>query len=181
MGSIGGGRCSRAHKRFWLGATVAGGLAAAVLCLGMAGAQDLPPDPALLEKLGILVTQKGLDTRNNRLDEIVGRLAMACSTEPPLDTRPCPGEKRLLTFLRELPPDQDAIARELEALGTTCRKEGTRLDCFYERHVHYDAWAWGHDGPVGSGDETYRITFMVTAQGGELQYGIDYHLLPDRK
>jgi hypothetical protein len=127
-----------------------------------------------------LITQKGLDP-NNRLDTLVGRLAMACSTEPPLDTRPCPGEKRLLTFLRELPPDQDAIARELEALGTTCRKEGTRLDCFYERHVHLDAWAWGHDGPVGSGDETYRITFTVTKQGDELQYGIDYHLLANPK
>jgi hypothetical protein len=173
-------RSSGARKGARLAAALGGAIAGLLLSVGIVGAEEKFPDPALLEKLGILITQKGLDP-NNRLDTLVGRLAMACSTEPPLDTRPCPGEKRLLTFLRELPPDQDAIARELEALGTTCRKEGTRLDCFYERHVHSDAWAWGHDGPVGSGDETYRITFTVTKQGDELQYGVDYHLLPDLK
>ena len=163
MASVGDDRTPRAHKRPLLGLVLPGAMAGLLLSIGVASAQEKFPDPALLEKLGILVTQKGLDP-NNRLD-----------------TRPCPGEKRLLTFLRELPPDQDAIARELEALGTSCRKEGTRLDCFYERHVHSDAWAWGHDGPVGSGDETYRITFTVTKQGDELQYGIDYHLLADPK
>jgi hypothetical protein len=180
MASVGDDRAPRAHKRLLLGLVPPGAMAGLLLSIGVASAQEKFPDPALLEKLGILVTQKGLDP-NNRLDTLVGRLAMACSTEPPLDTRPCPGEKRLLTFLRELPPDQDAIARELEALGTSCRKQGIRLDCFYERHVHSDAWAWGHDGPVGSGDETYRITFTVTKQGDELQYGIDYHLLADPK
>jgi hypothetical protein len=167
-----------AQQRFWLGATLAGGLAAVALCLGIARAQDEPPDPALLEKLGIMTTQKGLDTANNPLDAIVASLAAACSTEPPLDTRPCPGEKRLLSFLRRLPPDQDAIARVLEALETTCRKEGARLDCFYERHVHHAGWAWGYDGPVASGDEIYWITFTITKQGDELHYGIDYHFLP---
>jgi hypothetical protein len=167
----------RAHKLFRLGATLASGTAAAVLCLGIARAQDVPPNPALLEKYGIMTTERGLDP-DNPLDTLVRQLAMACSTEPPLDTRPCPGEKRILSFLRRLPPDQDAIARMLEALETTCRKEGPRLDCFYERRVHYAGWAWGHDGPVGSGDQIYRVTFTVTKVGDELEYGVDYHLLP---
>jgi hypothetical protein len=174
---IGGGRSSRAHTRFWLGAGLAGGMAAAVLCLGMARAQDVPPDPALLERLGIMTTQRGLDTADNPLDAIIASLSAACSTEPPFDLRPCPGEERLLSFLRRLAPDQDELARMLEALETTCRKEGARLDCFYERHVHRAGWAWGHDGPVASGDETYRVTFTITKQGDKLQYGIDYHFL----
>jgi hypothetical protein len=178
MTLIGSRRSSRAHNRFWFGATLAGGMAAAIFCLDMASAQDVPPDPALLERLGIMMTHTGLDTANNPLDAIVASLAVACSTEPPIDTRPCPGEKRLLSFLRRLAPDQDALARILEALETTCRKEGARLDCFYERRVHHAGWAWGYDGPVGSGDEIYRITFTITKQGDELHYGIDYHFLP---
>jgi hypothetical protein len=170
----------RAHKRHLLAFALAGAMAGLALSIAVATAQEKFPNPALLEKLGLLVTQKGLDP-DNPLDSLVGRLAMSCSTEPPLDTRPCPGEKRILDFLRRLPPDQDAIARMLEALETTCRKEGPRLDCFYERHVHHDAWAWGHDGPVGSGDSTYRVTFTVTKQGDEMQYAIDYHLLYDTK
>jgi hypothetical protein len=178
MRLIGGGRPSRAHKLFWLGATLAGGMAAAVVCLGMARAQDMPPDPALLERLGIMTTRTGLDTANNPLDAIVVGIAVACSTEPPFDTRPCPGEKRLLSFLGRLPPDQDTVARILEALETTCHKEGPRLDCFYERRVHTAAWAWGYDGPVGSGDEIYRVTLTVIRQGDQLQYGVDYHFIP---
>jgi hypothetical protein len=169
--------CSSAHRRRRFGALLAGALAGATLCPAVGWTQEKSPDPALLEKLGILMTQKGLDTRNNRLDALVGRLAVACSTEPPLDTRPCPGAKDLLIFLRELPPDLGAIGRELEALGTTCRKQEARIDCFYERHVHYESWAWGYDGPVGSGDEIYRLTFTVTKLGDELQYGVDYHFL----
>ena len=61
---IGGSRSSRAHNRFCLGATLAGGMAAAMLCFGMARAQDVPPDPALLERLGIMMTHSGLDTAN---------------------------------------------------------------------------------------------------------------------
>jgi len=180
MAAIRDERTSRTRNSHWLAKAMAGAMAGLVLSVGIAGAQEKFPNPALLEKLGVLVTQKGLD-RDNPLDSLVGKLAMACSTEPPFDTRPCPGEKRILTFLRALPPDQDTIARMLEALETTCRKEGPRLDCFYERHVHYDAWAWGYDGPVGSGDNTYRVTFTVTKQGDELQYGVDYHLLTDPK
>ena len=156
----------------------ASGVAAVLLGVGIAGAQDVPPDPALLERLGIMGTRTGLDTANNPLDAIAASLAAACSTEPPFDTRPCPGEERFLSFLRRLAPDQDALARMLEALETTCRKEGTRLECFYERHVHHAGWAWGYDGPVASGDEIYRITFTITKQGDELHYGIDYHFLP---
>jgi hypothetical protein len=178
MRLIGSGRSPRARKRFWLGAALAGGMAAAVLCLGMARGQDVPPDPALLERLGIMWTQTGLDMADNPLDAIVAGLAAACSTEPPFDFRPCPGEERLLSFLRRLPPDQDALARMLEALETTCRKEGARLDCFYERHVHQAGWAWGHDGPVASGDVIYRVTLTITKQGDELHYGVDYHFLP---
>jgi hypothetical protein len=156
-------------------------MAVAVLCLGMARAQDLPPDPALLERLGIMTTQRGLDTANNPLDAIVNSLSAACSTEPPFDFRPCPGEERFLSFLRRLPLDQDEIARILEALETTCRKEGTRLDCFYERRVHRAGWAWGHDGPVASGDEIYRVVLTVIMQGDQLQYGVDYHFFPAPK
>jgi hypothetical protein len=162
----------------WRRVVRASGVAAVVLGVGIACAQDVPPDPALLERLGIMMTQTGLDTAYNPLDAIVFSLSAACSTEPPFDTRPCPGEGRLLSFLRQLPPDQDALARILEALETTCRKEGARLECFYERHVHYAGWAWGYDGPVGSGDEIYRITFTITKQGDELHYDIDYHFLP---
>jgi hypothetical protein len=180
MDAIHDGHPSHIHKNYWLGKALGGAIAGLVLSVGISGAQDRFPNPALLEELGILMTHKGLDP-DNPLDTLVGSLAMACSTEPPLDTRPCPGEESILSFLRGLPPDQDAIARVLEALETTCRKEGPRLDCFYERHVHHDAWAWGHDGPVGSGDSTYRVTFTVTKQSDELHYAIDYHLLHDPK
>jgi len=169
---------SRVHKRRLLRTTLAGGVAGLVLSIGIGRAQETPPDPALLEKLGIMMTDTGLDTENNPLDALVASLAAACSTEPPIDTRPCPGEKRLLSFLQGLPPDQDTIARILEALETTCRIEGPRLDCFYERRVHHAGWAWGHDGPVASGDEIYRVTLTVIRQGDQLQYGVDYHLLP---
>jgi hypothetical protein len=167
MISIGGGRSSIGHRRFRSGAALAG----IVLGIGMVRAQDVPPNPALLEKLGIMTTQKGLDIGDNPLDAIVDRLAAVCITEPPLDTRPCPGEKRLLSFLQRLPQDQDEIARMLEALETTCRKEGTGLDCFYERRVHKAGWAWGYDGPVGSGDEIYRVTITITAKDDKLDYG----------
>jgi hypothetical protein len=177
MASLGDDRSRRVHKRHLL-ATTLGVVMAAVLCLGMARAQDVPPDPALLERLGIMTTQTGLDTANNPLDAMVASLSVACSTEPPFDFRPCPGEERLLSFLRRLPPDQDALARMLEALETTCRKEGRRLDCFYERRVHRAGWAWGHDGPVASGDEIYRVTLTVIRQGDQLQYSVDYHFLP---
>lgn len=176
--SIGDSRCFGAQERHWLGATLGAGMAATVLCLGTASAQDVPPDPALLERLGIMGTPTGLDTENNPLDALVASLAAACSTESPMDTRPCPGEKRLLSFLQRLPGDQDALARMLDALETTCRKEAQRLDCLYERHVHHAGWAWGYDGPVASGDEIYRITFTITKQGDDLHYGIDYHFLP---
>ena len=172
------GRAACARKIFWWGAELIVGTAAAVLCLGIASAQDVPPDPALLERLGIMGTRTGLDTENNPLDALVASLAAACSTEPPMDTRPCPGEKRLLSFLQRLPGDQDALARMLEALETTCHKEGARLDCFYERHVHHAGWAWGYDGPVASGDEIYRVRFTITKQNDELHYGIDYRFIP---
>src|ERR1043166_8832866 len=148
MDSFDGDRCLRVHLHYLLGTAVAGAMGAAVLCFGIARAQDVPPDSALLEKLGIMTTQTGLDTANNPLDAIVASLAAACSTEPPLDTRPCPGEKRLLSFLRRLSPDQDELARILEALETTCHKEGPRLDCFYERHVFTT--------PAGPGATTIR-------------------------
>jgi hypothetical protein len=166
--------CPRVYARY----LVAAGMTSAVLCLGMARAQDVPPDPALLERLGIMTTRTGLDTANNPLDAIVHSIAVACSTEPPMDTRPCPGEKRLLSFLQRLSPDQDELARMLEALETTCRKEGPRLDCFYERRVHSAGWAWGYDGPMGSGDDIYRVTLTVIRQGDQLQYSVDYHFLP---
>ena len=178
MASFRDERPPRARRRQLLRLALAGTTAGLVLSVGVASAQEKPPDPALLKKLGILMRDRGLDIAHNRLDALVGSLAKACSTEPPLDTRPCPGEKKLLIFLRELPPDLGAIARELEALGTSCRKQEARIDCFYERHVHHEGWAWGYDGPVGSGDEIYRFTFTVTKSGDELQYGVDYHLLP---
>jgi hypothetical protein len=51
---------SRARKRFWWQAALAGGMAAAVLCLGMARAQDIPPDPRVLERGGTCVRSKGI-------------------------------------------------------------------------------------------------------------------------
>ena len=75
------------------------------------------------------------------------------------------------------------------------REEGSRavrrllasfLAVFFKEFLHIvrqspDGFAWGYDGPVGSGDNTYRVTFTVTKKGDELHYGIDYHLLTDPK
>jgi len=170
-----GGRASRARKRFWAEAALAGGMAAAVLCLGTARAQDIPPDPRVLERGGPVFVQRGLDARNNRLDRMVATSGPACLPDSPLQTRPCIIETELLSFLRALAPDQDSIARELEALGATCRKHEGRLDCLYERHVRTTAWAQGHDGPVAVTNELYRIIFTVKTKGDQLDYSVEFH------
>jgi hypothetical protein len=153
---------------------LAGACAGAAVYLDIAQAQEPAPDPRVLEQLGILTIVTGLDARNNRIDALLSKFGTACSTEPPMDTRPCPIERRLSAFLRELPPDQDAIARELGLLGASCRKEAGRLDCLYERHVHYTGWVAGHDGPAGLSDDVFRITFTVTDDNGALDYGLEF-------
>jgi hypothetical protein len=173
--SLIGGRSSRARKRFWLEAALAGGMAAAVLCTGIGRAQDVPPDPRLLERLGVLFVERGLDARNNRLDRLVATYGPSCLPDTPLQTRPCAIDRELLSFLRALAPDQDSIARELEALGATCRKHEGRLDCLYERHVRTTAWAQGHDGPVAVTNELYRIIFTVKTKGDQLDYSVEFH------
>jgi hypothetical protein len=127
-----------------------------------------------LEELGILAIVTGLDARNNQIDALISKFGTACSTEPPWDTRPCPIETSLWAFLRSLPPNQDVIATELAALGAACRKELARLDCVYERHVHYVGWVAGHDGPAGTSDDFFRITFIVTSNAGVLEYGVEF-------
>ena len=167
-------RSPRARTRLWSGAALASGVAAA-LCLDMARAQELAPDPRVLERLGTLMIERGLDALNNRLDRLVAIYGPACLPDSPLQTRPCAIDRELLSFLRALPHDQDLIARELEALGTTCRMQEGRLDCLYERRVHTTAWAWGHDGPVSILDELYRIIFTVKSGGDQLYYSVEYH------
>jgi hypothetical protein len=137
-------------------------------------AEDMPPDPRLLEELGILTIVTGLDARNNQIDALISKLGTACSTEPPWDTRPCAIETSLWAFLRALPATQDAIATELASLGAACRKELARLDCVYERHVHYVGWVAGHDGPAATSDDFFRITFTVTGSNGVLDYGVEF-------
>src|ERR1043166_6763648 len=102
-----GGRASRARKRFWAEAALAGGMAAAVLWLRTAPAQQLPPAPRVLERGGPVFIQRGLDVRNNRLDRMVATSGPACLPDTPLQTRPCIIETDLLSFLRALAPDQD--------------------------------------------------------------------------
>ena len=135
------------------------------------------PDPRLLEKLGILTTINGLDARNNPIDALLSKFGTACSTEPPLDTRPCPIESDLLAFLRGLPANQQVIAKELGALGASCHKTSYRLDCVYERQVHYVGWVAGHDGPAGISDDFFRITFRIMGKDGALGYGLEFRRL----
>jgi hypothetical protein len=166
---------SRARKRFWWQAALAGGMAAAVLCLGMARAQDIPPDPRVLERGGPVFVQRGFDRRNNRLDRLVAISGPACLPDSPLQVRPCIVETELMSFLRALPADEDLIAHELGGLGATCRKHEGRLDCLYERHVRTTAWAQGHDGPVSVTNELYRIIFTVKSGGDQLDYSVEFH------
>jgi hypothetical protein len=161
-------------KHRLLGAVLAGICAAATLQLNIARAQEPAPRPNLLDELGILTVVTGLDARNNPIDALLSKLGTACSTEPPWDTRPCPIEASLWTFLRSLPPSQDAIARELVSMGAACRKESARLDCVYERHVHYTGWVAGYDGPAGTSDDFFRITFTVTDKDNALGYGVEF-------
>ena len=165
--------CVRKRHRF--GALLVLICAAAALLFDSARAQERPPDPRLLDQLGVLTVITGLDARNNQIDALLSKFGTACSTEPPWDTRPCPIEVNLWAFLRSLPPSQDAIAAELVALGATCRKELARLDCVYERHVHYVGWVAGHDGPAGTSDDFFRITFTVTGADNALGYGVEFH------
>lgn len=139
-----------------------------------AKAEDTPPDPRVLEELGILTIVTGLDARNNQIDALISKFGTSCSTEPPWDMRPCAIETSLWAFLRSLPATQDAIATELASLGAACRRELTRLDCVYERHVHYVGWVAGHDGPAATSDEFFRITFTVTGNNGVLDYGVEF-------
>ena len=176
-----GARSSRARRRFCSQPALAGAMAAAVLCLGTARAQDIPPDPRVLERGGPVFVQRGFDRRNNRLDRMVATSGPACLPDTPLQTRPCIIETELLSFLRALAPDQDSIARELEALGATCRKHEGRFDCLYERHVRTTAWAQGHDGPVAVTNELYRIIFTVKTKGDRLDYSVEFHRTHDPK
>jgi hypothetical protein len=129
----------------------------------------------LLEELGILTVVTGLDAQNNQLDAIISKFGTACSTEPPWDTRPCAIEVSLWAFLRSLGASQDAIARELVALGASCRKELSRLDCVYERHVHYVGWVAGHNGPAGTSDDFFRIIFTAVAgKDNALDSGVEF-------
>lgn len=162
----------RKHRR-WGALLVLIGAAGALL-FHSARAQETPPDPRLLNELGILTVVTGLDARNNQIDALLRKSGTACSTEPPWDTRPCPIEVSLWAFLRSLPPNQDAIAAELVALGAACRKESARLDCVYERHVHYVGWVAGHDGPAGTSDDFFRITFTVSGDDNALDYGVEF-------
>jgi hypothetical protein len=148
--------------------------AAAALVSYSARAQETPPDPRLLNELGIMTVVTGLDARNNQIDALLSKFGTSCSTEPPWDTRPCAIEKELWAFLRSLPASQDAIATKLAGLGAACRKELARLDCVYERHAHYVGWVAGYDGPAGTSDDFFRITFTVTNSNGVLDYGVEF-------
>jgi len=121
-----------------------------------------------------MIVRRGLDIRNNPIDALVDRFGFSCVTEPGLDLRPCTIESKLLSFLHELAPDQDSIARDLSVLGARCRKEDTRLDCLYERQVHSAGWAWGYDRPMGTADELFRITFTVDRKGDAMNYSVDF-------
>ena len=162
------------RKRCLLGVLLVFACTAAALRFDGARAQETPPDTRLLDELGILTVVTGLDARNNQIDALISKFGTACSTEPPWDTRPCPIEKKLWAFLRGLPPSQGAIAAELVALGATCRKELARLECVYERHVHYVGWVAGHDGPAGTSDDFFRITFTASGDDSLLEYGVEF-------
>jgi hypothetical protein len=87
----------------WCRVMLVGARAGAALCVDIAQAQEPAPDPRLLEQLGILTSQRRLDPRNNRLDALVSQFGSACTTDPRPDTRPCPFERRLLTFRPRIP------------------------------------------------------------------------------
>ena len=164
--------CVRKHRG--LGVLLVLACAAAMLVFREVWAQETPPDPRLLEELGILTVVTGLDARNNQIDALISKFGTSCMTEPPWDMRPCAIEVSLWAFLRSLPPSQDGIATELVSLGAVCRKELARLDCVYERHVHYVGWVAGHDGPAGISDDFFRITFTVAVKDSRLDYAVEF-------
>src|SRR5215510_16476057 len=99
MTQSGSDRFSRAQKCLQFGAALAGSILAALLCLGTARAQDIPPDPRVLERGGPVFIQRGLDARNNRLDRLVATSGPAFLPDSPLQVRPCIIETELLSFL----------------------------------------------------------------------------------
>ena len=164
--------CVRKRHRF--GALLVLICTAGALLSHGARAQETPPDPRLLDQLGVLTVVTGLDARNNQIDALISKFGTSCMTEPPWDMRPCAIEVSLWAFLRSLPPSQDGIATELVSLGAVCRKELARLDCVYERHVHYVGWVAGHDGPAGISDDFFRITFTVAVKDSRLDYAVEF-------
>jgi len=152
-------------------AALAAAMAASALAIGTARTQERAPDPDLLNQLGIMTMTSGLDPQHNKIDAILGRFGFSCLTEGPLGSPCWRTEARLADLLREFPADLDDIARELGALGATCGKQESRLECWYERRVVSTGWAAGYSGPLGRGEDLFRVEFTVTANGPSLDYG----------
>jgi hypothetical protein len=115
----------------------------------------------------IYTAGKGLDVENNKIDQLIRTFGWVCVHIPNIP-RACRIESELITFLKSLPPNRAAIARELIALGAVCEHREERLDCVFERHVDNAAWTAGSSLPTIDND--FRIDMRVSGRDGTLEY-----------
>jgi len=128
-----------------------------------------PPYPEAPKLVWFSVS--GLDQDHNKLDAILGISGRWCihGKREDLD-KPgeCIVERSLTDFLRKLPPDQRAIARELQSLGAKCRTIRRWLTCIYRAREDYKSL----EGAVLLLDEdiSFTVQFNVVNRNGQLNY-----------
>jgi len=134
-----------------------------------------PNDKGPLPQLGQFAI-KGLDTRHNKIDQIISRYGFICLKISKLQ-RPYIIEDKLVAYLKTLPPSHSEIERELTAFGAVCENKGFRLDCAYERQVEKSVGFAGSPEPETIIDEFFRIDFSIVKNVDSLDYAAKF----DRK
>jgi hypothetical protein len=134
------------------------------------------PSEGPLPQLGQFVI-KGLDVRQNKIDELISRFGFICLKISEKMQRPCIIEGKLISYLKTLPPNQVDIERELSMLGAVCETKEARLDCVYLRQVEKSIGFAGSPEPEAVVDEFFRIEFGIVQSGD----GLDYQAKFDRK
>jgi len=120
---------------------------------------------------GLWFSRRGLDAKNNKIDELISKFGFICWRNP-LHPRPCRIETELVSLLRSFFPNQTVILRELRALGATCRGDDRRLACVVERTVEETIWAGGH--PPRLFEHRILIGFLVEETNGALGYSATF-------
>jgi hypothetical protein len=120
----------------------------------------------------ILMVQRGLDVQNNKIDALIAQSGVACL--PAVMSRPCPIEEHLLSFLRSLPADKEAIVKNLQGLGALCHLQQEKLSCKIERETEITGYTSDPEIKPNTIIDHFFIEFIVTGQGPALQYQVNF-------